>query len=343
MITYNILDPEKLEEKKKLKSRIAILYIGSIILFILLAILWFHNSPKSETLANGTSRQDAENIALLNQDELLHQSLKNLDQLDISYAKLVAAGADSVTLNNLDNLINTSETAFSDLIDSISNQKSFFKNQVNAERSDNILYAFVSALNYRKSNSSLRTSFFGNNKNLQGDTLKILQLQANVQNKTETIDYLMSQLNFKNHLNTFLPNELSIEPKMKPGSMQAIIKRQRDSIQILLSVYNSLIKDNTSMASQLKTKTNDTDADKINSLNSKIDDLYAELTLQKVDCNLTRVSGKDIISTARQRKDLLQESLNSLRNLAGATNPVVQRKVKDKMLQLQNIAATARN
>ncbi len=343
MITYNILDPERLEEKKKLKSRFAILYVGSIILLILLAILWFHNSPKSETLTNRASREDAEMFALLSQDQLLHQSLKNLDQLDISYAKLAATGADSITLSNLDNLINTSEKAFSDLIDSMSNKKSFFKDQVNAERSDSILYAFISALNYRKSNSALRAAFPGNNKNLQGDTLKILQLQADVQNKTDTIDYLMSQLNFKNHLNSFLPGELSMEPKMKPGSLPAIVKRQRDSIQILLSVYKSLIKDNTNMASQLKMKTNDADPDKINSLNNKIDDLYAELTLQKVDCNLSRVSGKDIISNARQRKDLLQESLNSLRNLAGATNPVIQRKVKDKMLQLQNIAATARN
>ena len=83
--------------------------------------------------------------------------------------------------------------------------------------------------------------------------------------------------------------------------------------------------------------------DKIKSLNNKIDDLYAQLSLEKIDCNLTRANGKDIIYNSRQRRVLLQESLTSLKNLANSDNPFIQRMVKERMQLLQNIAATVRD
>ncbi len=83
--------------------------------------------------------------------------------------------------------------------------------------------------------------------------------------------------------------------------------------------------------------------DKLKSLNDKIDGLNAELSLAKIDCNLTRANGKDIIYNSRQRRDLLEESLTSLKNLANSGNPVIQRMVKEKMQLLQNIAATVRD
>ncbi|MDQ6761795.1 MAG: hypothetical protein M3015_04100 [Bacteroidota bacterium] len=83
--------------------------------------------------------------------------------------------------------------------------------------------------------------------------------------------------------------------------------------------------------------------DKLKSLNDKIDGLNAELSLAKIDCNLTRANGKDIIYNSRQRRDLPEESLTSLKNLANTGNPVIQRMVKEKMQLLQNIAATVRD
>lgn len=343
-----------LEEERKLKIKFAIIFIASIVLLLLVfAALWIYNPPSSRVTYTEMSTEDAENIVLLNEDQLLHEGLMKLDELDINYSKLLTESADSASLDSLNNLINTSKTDFNNLIDRLYSQKIKFKNPVNSEKSDNIIRAFISALNYRKSNDSLRMASPGlaNGKNLEGDNFAILQLQLNAQNKDNTINDLLSQLRFQNQLKKYdLPVEQNIQPNTEIESLQSNVKKQRDSIKILLTVYNSLIKDNSSLANQLnklKQNKNTPEADpmpgKINSLNDKIDDLNAEVVLARVDCNLTRANGKDIIYNSRQRKDLLQESLGSLKNLSSSNNPVIQRKVKDKMQLLQNIAATVRD
>ncbi len=340
------------EEKRKLKTRFVIVYIGSVVLLLLaFGALWYFNSPSDEPVYTDMPGEQSESAALLNEDQVLHDALMKLDKLDINYSKLLTESADSGSLDSLNNLINISETDFSNLVDRMYKQKSFFKNPSNAERSDSIIRAFISALNYRKSNNSLRMAFFGNDKHPDGDTLAILRLQIDVENKRDTIRNLLEQLKYQNQFNA---NTFSAQQNSQPGpeikSMQSDLIIQKDSIENLLSLYSSVVKANKSLTSQLnklQSNTNNTEAvivpEKINSLNARIDDLNAELALAQIDCNLTRANAKDIIYNSRQRKDLLQESLNSLKNLSGSGNPVIQRKVKDKMQLLQSIASTVRD
>ncbi|MDQ6845003.1 MAG: hypothetical protein M3Z92_11710 [Bacteroidota bacterium] len=344
------MESEYREERRKLKTRFAILYLSSIIvLSIVFAVLWMNRPPVSNTISNEAPAEDDETITLLNMDKSLHAGLKNLDELDMNYSKLLTESANAASLDSLKNLIQASQLTFSHLLDSMYNKKSSFKNPENAERSDSLISNFIAALNYRKSNSSLRMAL-GNDKNSQGGSFAVLQLKATIENKEDSIKDLREQLKVqKQYVKNPLPAEQNNQSNQEIESLQSNIKTLKDSLENLMALYNSAIKDNRSLTSQLKVKSTATKqdaaamSDKINALNEKISDMNGELALAKIDCNLTRANGKDIIYNSRQRKDLLQESLTSLKNLSASDNPVIQRKVKEKMQLLQSIAATVRD
>lgn len=345
------------EEKKKLKTRFTILYAGSIALLLLaFGAYWYFFSPSGEPVYTAMISEQAENNALLNEDRLLHESLIKLDDLDLSYSKMLVHSADSVALDSLSNVINVAEKDFSNLIERTYKHRSLYKNPANVTKSDSIIHAFISALDYRKSNNSLRMAFAGNGNFFEGDTLAMLQLQMEVKSKKDTIKNLQEQLKYQSQ---FYTNSFPVQKQSfattEIESLQENIKTQADSIENLLELYSSVAKANRNLTSQLnklqtqspQNTTNSVEAsfvpEKINTLNARIDDLNAELALAQIDCNLTRANGKDIIYNSRQRKDLLQESLRSLKNLSGSTNPIIQRKVKDKMELLQTIANTVRD
>ncbi len=77
---------------------------------------------------------------------------------------------------------------------------------------------------------------------------------------------------------------------------------------------------------------------KINTLEEKIQNLNADLYFAKIDCNLTRADAQQIISNARQRKELLSESLTMLNMLAASGDAGTQKKAKEKILHLNHIA-----
>ena len=77
---------------------------------------------------------------------------------------------------------------------------------------------------------------------------------------------------------------------------------------------------------------------KINALQEKIQYLNADLYFAKIDCNLTRADAQQIISNARQRKELLSESLTMLNTLSAYGDASIQKKAKEKILHLNHIA-----
>ncbi len=342
------------EETQQLKKRFAFIYIGSIVLLALIfGAAWYFKSPSSEPVFTDLLTEQAENNALLNQDQTLHQGLMNLDQLDMNYSRLLMESANESSLDSLENVIGIAEKDFGNLIDRIYARRNTFKIPSNAEKSDSIIHAFISALNYRKGNNNMRMAFFGDNKNLGGDTMALLQLQVSVQNKEDSIKSLLQQLKFQNQFNTTaFPASKQYQPDSEVEGLQTDLITMKDSIDNILSLYNAATKANRNLTAQLNKLQASASSEnavasimpgKINALNERIDDLNAELALAKIDCNLTRANGKDIIYNSRQRRDLLEESLRSLKNLSSSDNPIIQRKVKDKMQLLQTIATTVRD
>ncbi len=347
-----MMESEYQSEQKRLKTRFKIIYIGSIVLLSLFfGALWLYHTSTSNSKPETIPQDVAEKTALLNMDKILHESLMKMDGLTINYSKLLAESPDSASLDSINNLINTSQIAFSNLVDKMYSQRNLFKNPLNANKSDSIIYAFISALNSQKANNALRMAFAGNDITLERDSFAFFQSQMNMQTKSDSIMNLRNQLKFQNQFNrNSFPTVQSYQNNSDIDLLKAFIKAQKDSLESLLALYNLVTKDKNNLATQLnklKSNTNSPElaekTNQIKALNDKVDDLYADLSLAKIDCNLTRANGKDIIYNSRQRKDLLQESLTSLKGLANSNNPVIQRKVKEKMELLQNIAATVRD
>ena len=91
------------------------------------------------------------------------------------------------------------------------------------------------------------------------------------------------------------------------------------------------------MAAQIESANTSADT-KVNSLEQKVQDLNADLYFAKVDCNLSRADAQQIISNARQRKELLSESLAMLTSLSASGDAGIQKKAKEKIAHLNHIA-----
>lgn len=130
-------------------------------------------------------------------------------------------------------------------------------------------------------------------------------------------------------------NASEVQLKNEIQVLQAGLRKEEEKISSLLALNNSLTKDNNRLTAQfndLKSNTSSLpkgqegpESSKNNNLQSKIDDLDAELKFAKIDCNLSRADAKQIISNFRQRKDLLQESLNTLNTLSHSNNITIQK------------------
>ena len=139
-----------------------------------------------------------------------------------------------------------------------------------------------------------------------------------------------------------VPNTMS--PKEKQ-SMQNEIDNQNEMINNL-SILNDKLENEIKQLKKGSTVSNAADdgsATKIASLESKIEELTADLNFAQVDCNLKRVDANQIISNSRQRRDLLTQSLVSLNTLAKANNPAIQNKAKAKIRELNTVAQNLRD
>lgn len=340
------------EEKKKWNRRFVLIYAGTIILMSLLfGAFWLYYHPANRSDTQKISANEAEVNYLVERDAMLHENLRKIDDLEMQYANLIMESADSSDLDSLDVLITDEETSFGNMLDRLYNDKNMFSDSENEARSDSIIFAFLSELSFRKSNHSFLTVFMKSN--TSKDTNLVSFLHYTIANKDDTINHLRKEVNIANTpgMTIFPPFQSSAGENLNKSVSQSLLQKKSDSIENLLYLYSGSLKESRDLATQLsqlrsENKTVTTAAvekGKIEDLNNKVDDLYAELALAKVDCNLTRANGKEIIYNSKQRKDLLETSLRTLKNLAVNDNPVIQRKVKEKMQLLKDIAATVRD
>lgn len=340
-------------ERKKLKYGFALIYIISIVLMALIfTALWNMLGSPAPIASNDKSSAPSEEYELLKQDELLHDGLKKLQLLDDNYAMLLTDSADRKVLDSLNQLINNSETSFKNTLNSIERQKKTSGVLSNSVRLDSIISSFRLALNNRRSVGYIREALLGENVNVSEDKRELLKLKMELQSKDNRILALEDQIKTPkkdipdDNISNNLDNQKEIE------SLQADIRKADEKNSGLLTLNNSLTKDNnrlTSQVNELKSNTaisegqKKTERSRNDILQNKIDDLDAKLIFAKIDCNLSRADAKQIISNSRQRKDLLQESLNALNNLSHSSNLSVQKKAEEKLNQLKTIVATIRD
>ncbi len=118
------------------------------------------------------------------------------------------------------------------------------------------------------------------------------------------------------------------------ASLNSLNSNLRRENERLLHLQDERVKNSQTAEVQWKEKNG--------TLQSRMQDLQAELLLARVDCNLSRVDATDIISTSKQRKQLLTEASGILTSLANSSSPDLKSKVKQKILKLNQVAANTR-
>ncbi|HMC84670.1 MAG TPA: hypothetical protein VKI61_04065, partial [Chitinophagaceae bacterium] len=184
------------------------------------------------------------------------------------------------------------------------------------------------------------------------DHQDMLQLKSQLTKKDSAIARMQEQLRILQNKD-FVPAKSAGSDEAQKGEIDLLktaFNNQQKEYQAVLDKYNRLKNDNSNLVSQLAEykkeasaqadNANATNENKINQLQQKVLDLNADLYFTKIDCNLSRADAQQIISNARQRKELLTETLVMLSRLSCSADEGIQKKAKEKIILLNHIATT---
>jgi chromosome segregation ATPase len=113
------------------------------------------------------------------------------------------------------------------------------------------------------------------------------------------------------------------------------LKRENNQLAVQLSQANGTATASASGAEALKNRNTE--------LERRILEQNLALSFMQVDCNLARVDAQQVISNARQRKELLLQTLGILNGLAISPDAAIRKKVKEKTAQLHKLAGAIRD
>lgn len=343
-------------DKKNLKLRFAILYIVSLVLLSVIFItFWNMHGADEKIVSVKSSTGTSEEYQIIKQDESLHKGLIELQQLDAKYASQFANSANKESLDSLNDLIGTAENSFSNIIGSIENQRNTFADPANRAMLDSITNSFRVALNNRRTNGFMRTAVASLNNNNGTDQREVLKLKMDLSNKNDQILTLENSLKNVKSDASDNSSEALATAQQQAQSLQVDLAKAKQTVTNLSSQNNTFSKDNNRLIAQVaelesnnksdgqKTPAGENNTNNANNATmlNKIEDLNTQLAFAQVDCNLTRADPRQIIANSKQRKDLLQEALNSLNNFARSNNAAIQKKAKEKLVLLQSIASAA--
>ncbi len=344
------MQPRNAAERKKRIITFAGLYAASVIvmLFIFSAFGGHFSSNDQKALVTHSEKQPAEGNNVLQADSVLHARLQLLQQSD----ELVWLSGDTATaLKKTDTLqLNKLyELSLRAAIDSIEQSGVVYAGE-NAIAFKTMLSSFKGIINERQEKKNI--SGFVPAKNMAAPSQQeIVQWKNELERKEEELTRL--QATVKNL-------QASSVDIIKPGTDEAqkgetaLLKTafadQQNEYNDLKAKYNRLKTENNNMAAQVveykkiaaaqaENITNIAE-NKINTLQEKVQELNADMYFTRIDCNLARADAKQLISNAKQRKELLSESLSMLNNLAASGDAGTQKKAKEKIARLNQIATT---
>lgn len=293
-----------------------------------------------------------ENTSLMNlvtSNEVIAAHFDSLRTLDENYGTLLIGSNNRYKVDSIYKLINIEEKLLRNSLDSI------LLNTTEQGSSDynrlftNIISTYRSVLQNRQSMNRLRNFVKLGEKKLDPDEIAMLKNQEELQEKDSRIESLEAMV-------TALSQKKAIaQPVSTSGSNENInllkdnVEMQKRRIEALSAENNNLKQENDQLVKQqmdaLKgVSTNDVSFNsRAAGLQQKIDALNAELSLARVDCNLSRVDAAQIISNSKQRKQLLSEASGILTNLLKSGDVTVKKKVQDKIALLNQVAANSRD
>ncbi|MFT3936564.1 MAG: hypothetical protein QM726_23265 [Chitinophagaceae bacterium] len=342
-----------ISERKKKIAAFAGIYIASIILllFIFSAFGWQMVSGKTEEEKYASNNAFLLDKDLLRADSLLHTEMWDLELADKYYSLL--ADSTNVTergsaLVNTFNAVNTLQKT----IDSIEQLTSYYKGDLGS-RYKMMLSTFKSELNSRLLLKNTKTTLVTNTKTSStagsGD---IFYFKNELLLKDQEIATLKATIKDLHTANQF-PSAQAGKTEAQKGEIDllktAFSDLQKD-YELIKDRYNRLKIENSNTLLELSEarkaplpvveKTNNIADTRVTKLEKQVDDLNAALYFAKIDCNLSRTDARQMISNAKQRKQLLSESLTMLNSLAKSGDAGIQKKAIDKIALLNQIAVT---
>lgn len=314
-----------------------------IVLTFLLAFSLKENNgnPVNETTVNKGNEQAV--LKLLSVNEKLQQQLAVIQQLDVQYAGSLSDTSFSATTDSIGQLILLEENNLRNAITVAEVEGSEWKDTSLTTHIEKMLTAYRRLMGNRKAAAALRNMASIKSTGLAPDEKQLLNLQNEVLEKSSRIASLeMALSQMKNTQQQAPVNNDNIA-----GLMQNVAALE-NKILSLTTQNNGLQQENERLhktqadMSRSAGSVEQSLKEKNMVLQQRIDDLAAEIQLVKVDCNLSRVDATQIISNARQRKQLLNEASEILTNLSASGNTDVNRKAKEKIKKLNQVAGTFR-
>lgn len=297
---------------------------------------------KETTINTIPNKANDENIQLIRINEALQSKLAALQSLDKQFAESITSENFIAKRDSINGLIQLQEAALATAMEQYSQQENNFTDTVINEGFNKMIAAYKATLDSRTANSKMRNALAMQNNSFSTDEKAMLTMQDALSQKENMISELKASLKL------LANNNKTISKNDHTAELQNNITTLENTLAALTATNNSLKNDHDRLLKQQNESSKNAGSnemmlkEKAVALQQKVDWLNAELQLAHVDCNLSRVDAAQIISNAKQRKQLLSEASYILTNLSATANDDVKKKVKDKIVKLNQVAANSR-
>jgi hypothetical protein len=343
-----------MNKKKKLIAFTLILVITAALEFVLIAALWNKDEKATMVPAGATflpAVAPSQYAGLLTANDVLSSRLDALLQADQQYNSLLTSSAGRTNLDSVTQQIYAAEEFLRASIDSVSLNLPQQADTAWNTLTGRILSSYRSILQSRQAIGTLRNFAGVDRKTFNPDQQDMLKTQAELRDKNgriATLEATIKSLETKKEIQT--PEQKESSSNEDLATLKAEMAAQQNRVSALTILNSSLKQDNEKLLRQQNdgTKAVAEAAEtalrsKAATLQQRVEALNAELGLAMVDCNLSRVDAAQIISNSKQRKQLLTEASGILTGLANSEDVAIKKKVQDKILRLNRIAANSRD
>ena len=339
------------DKGKKVVIFSLLLLATAAISFMLGAILWQKKevSVAATPVNKNAGAAGVKYDMLVKDNDVLASRVNTLQQLDQQYAGLLTDSNSQEQLNSINKDIYIQEEVFRGSIDSIFLDAPGLADSSLNKLFNDIISGYRSILENRRSISSLRTAINMNKTGLKPDEMAMLKNQNELQEKTNKIATLESELKAMTVKGPAIAPSKTDNTSDDVTALKENITELTNKVTSLTTANNALKQDNEKIVKQQNDAIKNLNAGELSFKNKtagmqqRVDALNAELRLAQVDCNLNRVDASQIISTSKQRKQLLSEASGILTSLSNTDDPAIKKKVQDKILRLNQVAANSRD
>jgi chromosome segregation ATPase len=345
------MQPKNAAERRKRLLTFAGLYAASVILiFFIFSAFGVHLSTGDQKPINqGYDPPVTANSDIFQADSLLHAKLRQLQQSDDVYTLLRTDSSSQSKKNDAAANVALYESAFKKALDSIDQVTTGYTGD-RVTTYETMLNSFTSILNNRETLKNIQASMAPGKTVLSSGQQDMLQLKTQLAQKDNDLARMDAEIKALREKDPATVKAAGADEAQKGETelLKTAFADQQKEYNEFKDKYNRLKVENSSLASQVveykkaaaAQNENQSNAaeNKISTLQQKVQDLNADLYFAKIDCNLSRADAQQIISNARQRKELLSESLAMLNSLSTSGDAGIQKRAKEKIVRLNHIA-----